>query len=103
PLAFPTHEAGNSEVSADCRPHCRQQRVVDLAPGRAVFSACLPTQRALLLSKGVHPKIVQEILGHSAINITMDTYSHVLPNIQKDAMGRLDEFLWLVFRFAARR
>ena len=44
------------------------------------------------LSKGVHPKVVQEILGHSAINITMDTYSHVLPNIQKDAMGRLDDF-----------
>ncbi len=46
----------------------------------------------LLLSKGVHPKVVQEILGHSAINITMDTYSHVLPNIQKDAMGKLDDF-----------
>lgn len=46
----------------------------------------------LLLSKGVHPKVVQEILGHSAINITMDTYSHVLPGIQKDAMGRLDDF-----------
>src|SRR6266571_6317108 len=46
----------------------------------------------LLLSKGVHPKVVQEILGHSAINITMDTYSHVLPNIQRDAMGRMDDF-----------
>ena len=46
----------------------------------------------LLFSKGLHPKVVQEILGHSAINITMDTYSHVLPNIQRDAMGRMDDF-----------
>lgn len=46
----------------------------------------------LFLSKGVHPKIVQEILGHSAIDITMDIYSHVLPNIQRDAMGKLDDF-----------
>jgi integrase len=46
----------------------------------------------LLLSKGVHPKVVQEILGHSAINITMDTYSHVLPTMQKDALEKLDDF-----------
>jgi integrase len=44
----------------------------------------------LLLSEGVHPKVVQEILGHSEINMTMDTYSHVLPTMQKDAMSRLD-------------
>ncbi len=46
----------------------------------------------LLLSKGVHPKIVQEILGHSEISMTMDTYSHVLPTMQKDAMKGLDDF-----------
>jgi len=44
----------------------------------------------LLLSKGVHPKVVQEILGHSEISMTMDIYSHVLPTMQKDAMSRLD-------------
>ncbi len=44
----------------------------------------------LLLSEGVHPKVVQEILGHSEISMTMDTYSHVLPTMQKDAMSRLD-------------
>jgi len=46
----------------------------------------------LLFSEGLHPNVVQEILGHSTINITMDTYSHVLPNIQRDAMGRMDDF-----------
>lgn len=43
-----------------------------------------------LLSMGVHPKVVQEILGHSKISMTMDTYSHVLPTMQKDAMERLN-------------
>ena len=46
----------------------------------------------LLLSKDIHPKVVQEILGHSSIDITMDIYSHVLPNIQRGAIGGLDDF-----------
>ncbi len=45
----------------------------------------------LLLSMGVHPKVVQEILGHSEISMTMDVYSHVLPTMQKDAMARLNQ------------
>ena len=45
----------------------------------------------MLLSKGVHPKVVQEILGHSEIGMTLNTYSHVLPTMQKDAMEKLDD------------
>lgn len=41
---------------------------------------------------GVHPKVVQEILGHSEISMTLDTYSHVLPTMQKDAMAGLNDF-----------
>ena len=44
----------------------------------------------LLLSMGVHVKVVQEILGHSNIAMTADTYSHVLPSMQEDAMSRWD-------------
>ncbi len=44
----------------------------------------------LLLSMGVHVKVVQEILGHSNITMTADTYSHVLPSMQEDAMGKWD-------------
>jgi integrase len=44
-----------------------------------------------LLSMGVHPKIVQDILGHARINMTLDTYSHVSPTMQREAMDRLDE------------
>jgi integrase len=47
----------------------------------------------LLLSQGVHPKVVQELLGHSDISITMDVYSHVLPNIQEEAIGKLNAVL----------
>ena len=39
------------------------------------------TCATLLLSKGVHPKFVQELLGHATIAITLDTYSHVLPGM----------------------
>jgi integrase len=48
------------------------------------------TAATLLLLDGVHPKVVQERLGHSKIGITLDTYSHVLPTMQKEAAARLD-------------
>jgi len=45
----------------------------------------------ILLSMGVHVKVVQELLGHSAITMTMDVYSHVLPSMQQEAMGKLND------------
>ena len=45
----------------------------------------------ILLSMGVHAKVVQELLGHSTISMTMDVYSHVLPSMQKDAMDKWDD------------
>jgi integrase len=45
----------------------------------------------LLLSMGINAKVVQEILGHSNISMTMDVYSHVLPSMHKDAMGKWDD------------
>ncbi len=44
----------------------------------------------ILLTMGVHPKVVQELLGHSTIAMTMDTYSHLLPSMQKDAANKMD-------------
>jgi integrase len=46
-----------------------------------------------MLAAGVHPKVAQERLGHSSIAITMDIYSHVMPNMQADAAARVDEAL----------
>jgi len=48
---------------------------------------------SLLLSKGVHPKIISERLGHSSIKITLDTYSHLLPTMQAEAIRKLDEII----------
>jgi integrase len=51
------------------------------------------TCATLLLGKGVHPKIVQELLGHATIAITLDTYSHVLPNMQGEAVAAMERAL----------
>lgn len=45
----------------------------------------------MLLQNGVHPKVVSERLGHSQIGITLDIYSHVLPNMQKEAVEKSDK------------
>jgi integrase len=44
----------------------------------------------IMLTMGVHPKVVQELLGHSSISLTLDTYSHVLPSMQQEAMDKLN-------------
>jgi integrase len=46
-----------------------------------------------LLRAGVHPKIVSERLGHAGVGITLDTYSHVLPGMQKQAVLQLEASL----------
>jgi integrase len=46
-----------------------------------------------LLSSGVHPKVASERLGHSKVGITLDLYSHVLPNMQADAAALVDDSL----------
>jgi len=41
----------------------------------------------------VHPKVASERLGHSKVGITLDLYSHVLPNMQADAAAIVDDAL----------
>jgi integrase len=40
---------------------------------------------SILLARGVHPKVVSEMLGHATIALTLDTYSHVIPSLQQEA------------------
>jgi integrase len=49
------------------------------------------TAASLLLSQGEHPKVVQERLGHSSIALTMDLYSHLIDNMQRQAADKLQE------------
>jgi integrase len=51
------------------------------------------TCATLLLSSNVNPKIVSEMLGHSSIAITLDTYSYVLPTMQENAIRALEDAL----------
>ena len=49
------------------------------------------TCATLLLGRGVHPKIVQELLGHATIAMTLDTYSHYLPSMGDQASGAMGD------------
>ena len=51
------------------------------------------TCATLLLGRGVHPKFVQELLGHATIAITLDTYSHYLPSMGDQASGAMGDAL----------
>jgi integrase len=57
------------------------------------FHALRHSFATLMLSGREHPKVVQEMLGHSRINTTLDFYSHVLPDMQREAIERLDAML----------
>ncbi|MFN2597804.1 MAG: hypothetical protein ABR563_11545 [Pyrinomonadaceae bacterium] len=48
----------------------------------------------LLLSAGENPKLASERLGHSSVVLTLDTYSHVLPEMQQAATEKLEEMLF---------
>ncbi|HEY4385608.1 MAG TPA: site-specific integrase [Ktedonobacteraceae bacterium] len=48
---------------------------------------------SLLLSMNVHPRIVQDLLGHSNVSTTLDIYSHVLPSLQEEMVSRLNTLL----------
>jgi integrase len=85
---------------ADGRPWS-PQKVTDafrrLAKGAQIVGASFHTLRhtcaTQLLAQGVHPKVVQEMLGHSTIAITMDLYSHVTPSLQAEAATKMDDVL----------
>lgn len=56
------------------------------------------TAATLMFSQGVHPKVVSEMLGHATIAITLDIYSHALPDMQREAAGAMDALFRQVVR-----
>lgn len=75
---------------------------VDTAYKRLVARSGLPrirfhdlrhTAATLMLLRGIHPKIVSEMLGHASVAITLSLYSHVLPDMQSAATAALDALL----------
>jgi integrase len=72
----------------DFKPLLKKAKLPDIR-----FHDLRHTSASLMLAQGVHPKIVQERLGHSQIGITMDTYSHVMQGMGKEAAGKLNAIL----------
>ncbi len=52
------------------------------------------TAATLLLTAGVHPRVVMELLGHSQMRTTTDIYSHVMPALAQEAADRMGATLW---------
>lgn len=60
---------------------------------RIRFHSLRHTAASLLLAQGTHPRVVMEMLGHSTIALTMNTYSHVIPALERDAADRMNAIL----------
>ncbi len=60
---------------------------------RVPLHALRHTCVSLLLAMGVHPRVVMEIVGHSAMEMTMNVYGHVTLGTQRAALDQLDEEL----------
>jgi len=86
-----------TEVGEPIRPYRiapRFARIVRRANlGHMRFHDLRHTSASLLLAAGIHPKVVSERLGHSTVNLTLDTYSHVLPGLQEQAAQSMDAYL----------
>ena len=61
-------------------------------PYRRLYEA-RHTAATLLLAQGVHARVVMDLLGHSTIKLTMDTYSHVMPALQREAADAMERAL----------
>jgi site-specific recombinase XerC len=73
--------------------HGRLWEIARKAQVGASFHTLRHTCASQLLTQGVHPKVVQEMQGHSTIAITMDLYSHVTPSLQAEAALKMDAVL----------
>ena len=73
------------------RPGCQGRAWTGLLPLR--LHDLRHTCATLLLAEGIHPKIVQERLGHSDVGMTLNRYSHVTPGMQRQAADALDAAL----------
>jgi integrase len=70
-----------------------QRLARDAGLGHVRFHDLRHSAATLMLAAGTNPKIVSERLGHATVNITLDTYSHVLPDMQHEAARMIDQLL----------
>lgn len=93
---------GSGLVFTNLRGGPVESSEINLALTRALVRAGLPhirvhdlrqTVASVLLQAGVHPKVVQELLGHSTIRLTLDTYSHLAPGLHRQTAQTMDLIL----------
>ena len=92
-LVFPSPKT-NGILYPNSLDKAFQKAVRDVGVPYISFHGLRHTFATTLLANNVNPKIVQEMLGHATIKTTMDTYSHVLPNMQKEAAKQLSAVLF---------
>jgi len=91
-LVFATEEGKPIEPRNFTRTFYQLRKKARL-PENVNFHALRHTYATRLLEANEHPKVVQELLGHSQISMTLDTYSHVLPELKQSAAAKLNN-LW---------
>ncbi len=87
-LVFPNTEGGPYDAGNMVKRFHKALEVAGLP--RINFHSLRHTCASLLLSQGVPMKVVQELLGHSDYYLTANTYSHVVPEMKREAADRLD-------------
>jgi len=88
-LVFRT-STGNSVSGRNATRHFHRAFAEAGLP-RIRFHYLQHTAATLLLKANQHPITVLEMLGHSTIALTLDTYSHILPDIQQEAADKMDK------------
>jgi integrase len=79
-----TRAVGKAQAYSKTLPHMADKSLPSLT-----LKGLRHTHATMLMKNGINPKIVQERLGHSTINTTMNIYSHVTPTMQQDAVDGL--------------
>jgi integrase len=96
--SFVVARADGSPVQPNTLTHNWVQEWAKTGLPRIRFHDMRHTHATHLLASGVHPKIASERLGHNRVGLTLDTYSHVLPNMQSDAAALVDDALRLALQ-----
>ena len=87
-LVFPSQTGGPMNRDNFLKRYFKPLSQAAGLPEEVTLYTLRHTFATLWLESGENPKVLQEILGHSRIDVTLNVYSHVLPHIQHDAMDR---------------
>lgn len=86
-----TSQIGSPLSPESLTQHFKAQLAKAGLPTSVRFHDLRHTCATLMIKQRIHPRVVMEILGHSQIATTMNTYGHVLPEVQREAVSVLDK------------